>query len=143
MNKKESALFKLNIVSIEKEIFSGNVYKLIITGSLGEFEVFRNHAPLLTALYPGQVLYVDENGKNHNIVIFGGMVEVQPMLTTVLADSYVRKEDINEEEVLKVKNILEKDLSRNMSSYEYARVRAELIQATVQLKFLRTQKKII
>lgn len=134
MNK---SLFKLNIVSVEKEIFSGKVCKLCVTGSSGEFEVLPNHSPLLTALLPGQLTYTEDNGTTHSIIVFGGMIEVQPLVTTVLADSYIRKEDINEEEILKIKDSLENKLIKGLHIHEYAHVRAELIKAAVQLKFFR------
>ena len=137
MSNKALALFKLNIVSVEKEIFCGKVSKLLVTGNFGEFEVLCNHAPLLTALAPGQLLYTDLHGEKHGIVVFGGIVEVQPLVTTIIADSYVRKEDIDEEEIIKVKNLLENDLTKGLRMYDYARTRAELAQAIAQLKFLR------
>lgn len=137
MSNRVLALFKLSIVSVEKEIFCGKVNKLLITGNFGEFEVLCNHAPLLTTLAPGQLLYEDSHGVKHGIVVFGGMVEVQPLVTTILADSYVRKEDINEEDIIRVKNLLENDLSKGLRMYDYARTRVELAQAIAQLKFLR------
>lgn len=130
-------LFDLNVVSAEGNIFSGKASKLIATGFYGEFEVLCNHSALLTTLAPGQLWYTDEEGKDHGIFVFGGLVEVQPLVTTVLADSSVRPKDLDEEEILKAKQNIEQEMLKGYKDFNYARARVELALAVTQLKFLR------
>jgi F-type H+-transporting ATPase subunit epsilon len=130
-------LFDLNVVSAEGSIFSGKASKLIVTGFYGEFEVLYKHSALLTTLVPGQLWYTDAEGKDHGIFVFGGLVEVQPLVTTVLADSFLRLKDIDEEEVLKTKQSIEQDMLKGYKDFNYAKARVELALAVMQLKFFR------
>merc|ERR1712113_1050837 len=87
--------FQVDIVSAESEIYSGLCHNLFVTGTEGELEIRCNHAPLLTTLAPGQIWLKDSEGKETGFVILGGILEVQPKITVVLADSVIRAEDID------------------------------------------------
>ena len=73
--------FQLEIVTIESKIFSGLAKKLFVTGEQGELEILYNHAPLLTSITPGPVWFKTDTGKEKGLVVFGGMMEVQPKIT--------------------------------------------------------------
>lgn len=130
-------LFELNVVTAEEEIFSGKASKLIATGFYGEFEVLYKHSAFITTLSPGQLWYTDELGENHGIIVFGGIIEVQPLITTVLADSTIRKEEIDEEAILRTKKDIERNIDKGYKDFDYAKARVELALAVAQLKFLR------
>jgi len=95
--------FQVDIVSAESEIYSGLCHKLFVTGIEGELEIRHNHTPLLTMLAPGQIWLKNNKGEENGFVILGGILEVQPKITVVLADSVIRAEDIDLEAAKKSK----------------------------------------
>ena len=129
--------FRLDIVSPEVELFSGRAQKLFVTGILGELEVLPGHAPLLTALSPGPVWIVKENGEEEGLVIFGGMLEVQPDITIVLADAAIRADDIDEAAAKGVKKYTEKAISNRENGLDYAKAHKDLTLAIAQLRIVR------
>lgn len=132
---------KLDIVSAESEIFSGTARRIFATGTLGELEVGPGHAPLLTGLLPGPVRYFDPDGKEEVIYVTGGILEVQPNVATILADTVTRARDFNEAEAVKAKQLAEKLLKENKTSVDMAQARAELARAAGLLKAIREMKK--
>ena len=124
----------LDIVSAEKEIFSGLVRSVTATGSLGELGVMLGHTPLLTALKPGEVRLVMLNGESDIIYISGGFLEVQPNLVTILADTAERADDLDEAAAQEAKKIAQSKISARASDVEYSQALAELAQATAQLR---------
>ena len=88
---------QLDIVSAEKSIFSGLVQQLSVDGQEGGLGVFPGHTPLLTGIKPGEVLLVRENGNKEVFYVSGGLLEVQPEVATILADTVVRADDIDEQ----------------------------------------------
>jgi F-type H+-transporting ATPase subunit epsilon len=101
---------QLDVVSAEDSIFSGLVESIQVTGSEGELGVNPGHAPLLTALKPGMVHIVKQFGEEETIYIAGGVLEVQPGAITVLADTAVRADDLDEQAALEAKNAQKKIL---------------------------------
>lgn len=124
----------LDIVSAEKEIFSGLVQSVVATGSLGELGVMLGHTPLLTALQPGEVRLVKLNGEIEIIYISGGFIEVQPNIVTILADNAERAADLNEAAAQEAKKLAQSKLSARTSEIEYSKALAELAQAAAQLR---------
>ena len=92
-----------DIVSAEREIFSGRVTMVIATGSIGELGILPGHAPLLTGIEPGPVTLRLEDGGEDVFFASGGFLEVQPGIVTVLADTALRAEDIDEAAAIEVK----------------------------------------
>ncbi len=135
------ATLQLDIVSAEAEIFSGKAQRLFATGILGELEVTPGHAPLLTGLLPGPVRIKDADGKEDIVYVTGGILEVQPNVVTILADTVVRARDLNEAEAMKAKQQAEQMLKDNQSSVDYARARAELARAAGLLRAIREARK--
>ena len=87
----------LDVVSAEKAIFSGRVEAIQVTGSEGELGIHPGHAPLISAIKPGMVRLVKQHGEEEVIYVAGGVLEVQPGNVTVLADTAVRAEDLDEQ----------------------------------------------
>ena len=84
---------RCDIVSAEEEIFHGVVTMVIATGEMGELGIAPRHAPLITRLKPGQVRVLLENGEEQAFYVSGGILEVQPQVVTVLADTAIRAKE--------------------------------------------------
>lgn len=124
----------LDIVSAEAEIYSGAVQSLVASGKSGELGIFPGHTALLTALKPGQITVVLENGDEEIFYMSGGMLEVQPQAVTVLADTAVRAADLDEAAALAAKDDAEKKLVDRAAGVEYTRALSELAEASAQLR---------
>lgn len=130
--------FRVEIVSAEAEMFSGQAKKLFVTGTYGEMEILANHAPLLASLVPGPVWVLREDDQEDAFVILGGILEVQREVTIILADSVMRATDIDEAAALSAKKVAEDLLSRRgAGSIDYSKVHNELILAMAQLRIIR------
>ena len=129
------------IVSAEKLLYSGQVERISVTGIMGEMGILPQHAPLLTALKPGQVCLYRSNGEEEIIYISGGMLEVQPHIATILADTAIRAHDLDEAAALEAKERAEELLSHQISELEFSKATAELAQAIAQLKAIQDLRK--
>jgi F-type H+-transporting ATPase subunit epsilon len=125
---------QVDIVSAETEIFSGQVAHLIVSGLLGELGIYPGHTQLVTALKPGPVRLVKPDGKDEILYISGGILEVQPTLVTLLADTAVRAADLDEMAALEAKQRAEHALSDKQADIDYAKATVELAQAVAQLQ---------
>ncbi|WMS86012.1 F0F1 ATP synthase subunit epsilon [Pleionea litopenaei] len=128
--------FHLDIVSAEEEIFSGTVDMLVATGELGELGVAPGHAPLLTTLKPGPVKVTKHGGEEEFYYVSGGMLEVQPHVVTVLADTAVRAGDVDEAAAIEAQKAAEQALKDQSAEIEYSQAAAELAEAVAQLRTL-------
>jgi len=104
---------QLNIVSIEKNIFSGVVKNIQISGSQGELGIYPGHSPLLTSIKPGILYFLCQSGKKELFYISGGVLEVQPNIITVLADMVIPAIDLDLESILQTKTRAEKNINKN------------------------------
>lgn len=130
----------LDIVSAEREIFSGMVERLIATAELGEMGVEPGHAPLLTSLTPGPIKVTLQGGKEEFFFVSGGMLEVQPHVVTVLADTAVRAEDIDEAKAIEAEKMARDALADQSSEIDYGTATAQLAESVAQLRTLRAIK---
>lgn len=128
---------ELEIVSAEASIFSGRVKHVIVTGSMGELGIYPGHTALLTALKPGQVRATLEDETIEVFYISGGMLEAQPEVVTILADTAVRAADLDEAAAEAAKEHAEKVLEDQTSGVEYSRALTELAEAAAQLRAIR------
>lgn len=128
---------QLDIVSAERSIYSGKVSAFFATGMLGELGIYPGHTPLLTTLKPGQLRFVHENASEELLYVSGGVLEVQPEVVTVLADTAIRAIDLDEETALLAKQRAEAILKEKKSELDYSHAMAELAQAIAQLHVLR------
>ncbi|MDH5432804.1 MAG: F0F1 ATP synthase subunit epsilon [Gammaproteobacteria bacterium] len=133
--------FQLDIVSAEKSIFSGSVKSMVVRGELGEMGIAPGHAPLLTSLKPGSVRLIDNNDQESHYYVSGGMLEIQPHTTTILADTAVRAEDVDEAAAIEAKEAAEAAMADQNSEIEYSRAAAELAEAVAQLRTLQSIRK--
>lgn len=133
----------VDIVSAEAQIFSGTAERLVATGIVGELGIYPRHTPLLTALKPGQVRIIKSEGHEEIFYINGGMLEVQPHIVTVLADTAVRASDLDEAAAIAAKERVEQLLKDQKSDIDYARAQTELAEAIAQLQTIRKLKERI
>jgi F-type H+-transporting ATPase subunit epsilon len=133
--------FQLEIVSAEMSIFSGSVNSLVVTGVLGELGINSGHAPLLTSLKPGAVKVIDADGNEDHFYVSGGMLEVQPHVTTILADTASRADDVDEAAAIAAKEAAEAAMADQNSEIEYSKAAAELAEAVAQLRTLQSLRK--
>ena len=123
-----------DVVSAEESIFSGIVEFAVFPGEAGELGVYPHHTPLLTRIRPGTVrLKVPHQEAYELVYVSGGMLEVQPGLITVLADTAIRAHDIDEAKALEAKRKAEEALANRKAEVDYASAEAELAQAIAQL----------
>jgi len=135
--------FQVDIVSAESEIYSGLCHKLFVTGIEGELEIRYNHTPLLTALAPGQIWLQNNKGKETGFVILGGILEVQPKISIVLADSVIRAEEIDIEAAKKAKLDAEKSLQESKDkSLSYQEAHNRIASTLAQIRILNRLRKI-
>ena len=125
-----------NIVSAEEEIFSGRVTMLVATGTLGELGIMPGHAPLLTGLRPGPVRLLMDNGEEEVFFASGGFLEVQPGITTILADTALRADDVDEAAAIEAKEAAEKAVADQGAEFEFSVATAQLAEATARLRTL-------
>ncbi len=134
-------IFHLDVISPESEIFSGAVHKVFAVGVVGGLEVLFGHAPLLTALVPGPVWVIRENEIEEGFVICGGVLEVQPKITTILASVALRDKDIDQAAAEAVKRSNEQVIAQRKTNVDYAKARSELAMAVAQLRVLKKLRK--
>jgi F-type H+-transporting ATPase subunit epsilon len=135
------ATLRLDIVSAEKEIFSGEVGIVFVTGEMGELGIAPGHSQLLTTLRPGYVRAILANKEEEVFYISGGMLEVQPYIVSVLADTAMRAADIDEAAAHVAKEQAEKALAGKISAMDLAKATAELAEAVAQIRALQHLKK--
>ena len=131
-----------HIVSAEEEIFAGRAAMMTVTGTLGELGILPGHAPLLTGIRPGPVRLRDENGEEAVFYASGGYLEIQPGIVTVLADTALRAEDIDEAAAAEARQVAERNLTEAAAELDYGRVEAQLAAATAQQRTVEALKKL-
>ncbi len=131
----------VDIVSAEAEIFSGDASMVVVTGEEGELGIAPRHAPLLTRIKPGQVRVMLPEGGEEFYYVSGGMLEVQPHVVTVLADTAARAHDLDEAAALRAKEEAERALSDRSADMEMAEAQARLAEAVAQLAALERLRK--
>jgi F-type H+-transporting ATPase subunit epsilon len=132
---------QVDIVSVEAHIFSGLAERVVATGALGELGILPGHSPLLTSLKPGPVRIIKTEGDEEVFYIKGGVLEVQPRIITILAETAVRAADLDEEAALEAKQQAEQALKDRKSEIDFAKASGELAQAMAQLASIRKLKK--
>ena len=136
-----TSTIRCDIVSAEAEIFHGEATLVVATGEMGELGIAPKHAPLITRLKPGKVVVTTASGEQLDFAIGGGILEVQPQMVTVLADTAVRAQDIDEAAVRAAKEEAERILAGRAEALEVAEAQARLLEATVQLQALERLRK--
>ena len=123
----------VDIVSAEEEIFSDTATMVFAPAEMGEVGSAPRHTPLLTRLKPGEVRVHNQDGEELSFFVTGGMLEVQPHVVTVLADTAIRAHDLDEAQAMEAKERAERMLADNTADIDYAKAQAELAQSMAQL----------
>lgn len=129
-----------DIVSAEESIYSGLVETLVATGDMGELGVTYGHAPLLTALRPGPVRIVKQKGEEEVYYVSGGFLEIQPGVVSILADTALRADDVDEAAAEAARREAELALENQTGDFDYGRASAQLAEAAAQLATLRKMR---
>ncbi|BBE08200.1 MULTISPECIES: F0F1 ATP synthase subunit epsilon [Mycoavidus] len=127
------ATIKVDVVSAEEQIFSGQAQFVALPGEEGELGILPGHVPLLTRIRPGAVRIELEGGAEEFIFVAGGILEVQPGVVTVLADTAIRGQDLDQAKAEQARREAEEALQNTGSNVEYATAQAELAYAAAQL----------
>ena len=130
-----------DIVSAEKSIFSGLVEMVVAAGSLGDLGIAPGHAPLLTALIPGPVKLVLQGGEEEVFYVSGGFLEVQRGVVTLLSDTAIRADDVDEAAAQQAMEDAEKAIANQSAEFDYSIAAAQLAEAAAQLRALRKIRK--
>ena len=130
-------LIQVDIVSAESDIWSGEATMVFAPGEMGELGIAPRHAPLLTRLIPGEVRVRDENDEDTSYFISGGILEIQPHHVTVLADTAIRAEDLDEAEALEARRRAEETMADRQSEMDYAKAEAELAEMAAMLETIK------
>jgi F-type H+-transporting ATPase subunit epsilon len=131
----------VDIVSAEQEIYSGQAQMVFANAELGEVGIAPRHAPFISNLRPGEVRVKVSDSESLPFYVSGGILEVQPHLITVLADTAIRAKDIDEAAALDAKAKAEEALSDKSGKMDYATAQAQLLQAMMQLRTIERLRK--
>ncbi len=131
----------VNIVSAENEIYSGTVTQVFAPASMGEVGIMPRHAPMLSTLKAGQVRVVLQDGEEQSFYVSGGILEIQPHVVTILSDTAMRAADIDEAAALEAKARAEAAMKDKASDMDYAKAKAELVEAVAQIETLKKLRK--
>jgi len=136
------ATIKVDVVSAEEQIFSGQAKFVALPGEAGELGILPGHTPLITRIRPGAVRIEAESGEEEFVFVAGGILEVQPGAVTVLADTAIRGKDLDEAKAEQARKRAEEVLQNSGSNIEYATAQAELAYATAQLAVIARLRKL-
>ena len=131
----------VDIVSAEASLFSGTAEFVAVPGEMGELGIYPQHAPLLTRIKPGAVRIKKESGEEELIYVSSGILEVQPFIVTILSDTAIRGQDLDEAKALEAKRAAEEGMKDRSSAMDYAKAQAELAQAVAQLAAIQKLRK--
>jgi len=132
----------VDVVSAEESIFSGLAEFVVLPGEVGELGIFPGHMPLMTRIKPGAVrLKLPNQEREELIFVAGGILEVQPGIVTVLADTAIRGHDLDEAKAMDAKKRSEEAIGNRSSEMDYARAQAELAEAVAQLAAIQRLRK--
>ncbi|MDP3871633.1 MAG: F0F1 ATP synthase subunit epsilon [Pseudomonadota bacterium] len=132
----------VDVVSAEEKIFSGLAEFVVLPGESGELGILPGHTPLITRIRPGEVrIKLPNQDAEEFVFVAGGMLEVQPGLVTVLADTAIRGADLDEAKALGAKKLAEEALANRNATMDYAAAQAELASAVAQLAAIQKLRK--
>lgn len=134
------ATLQCNVVSAKETIYSGEISMLIATGIEGEVGILPGHIPFITLLKPGTMQIKTSNGNDEMVYVSGGVLEVQPHLVTVLADTAVRANDLDEAKILEARRHAEQTLQNQKADIDTSAALAALAESLAQLQTLQKFK---
>jgi F-type H+-transporting ATPase subunit epsilon len=132
----------VDVVSAEESVYSGEAEFVVLPGETGELGIYPRHTPLITRVKPGAVRIKPEGGGAEELIfVAGGILEVQPRVVTVLADTAIRGNDLDEAKALEAKRQAEDAMHNRTSRLEIAKAQAELATAVAQLAAIQKLRK--
>lgn len=132
----------VDVVSAERSLFSGVVEFLVAPAAMGEVGIYPRHAPLITRIKAGSVrLKLPDRDEEELIYVSGGLLEVQPSVVTILADTAVRGRDLDEVKAVEAKQRAEEAMRDRTAAIDYAQAQAELAEAVAQLHAIQRLRK--
>lgn len=131
----------LDIVSAEKELFSGRAEIVVAPAIMGEVGIHARHTPMLTPLKPGEVKITKQGGEEEFVYVSGGMMEVQPSVVTILSDTAVRAQDLDEAAAMEAKQAAEEAIANREGDMEIAEAQSKLLEAVAQLQMIERFRK--
>ena len=134
---------RVEVVSAEAEIFKGEAKLVVVSGEMGDLGIAPRHAPLITRIKPGQVRIIKPDDDELFLYVSGGILEVQPTVVTILADSAVRAADLDEAVALQAKQNAEAAIANRADAVEVAKAQVELAQSMAQLQALERLRKTL
>ncbi len=136
------ATMQCEIVSAEKELFSGTITKLTAVGTIGGLGIYPGHAPLLTGIQPGPVTLAMEDGEEEVFFASGGFIEIQPGFITILADTALRAEDLDEAQAKEAETAAERAQSEQAAEVDFSVVASRLADARAQQRTIDELRKL-
>ena len=130
----------VDVVSAEEGIFSGEASFVALPGQEGELGILPGHVPLITRIRPGAVRVKTNEGKEENIFVVGGILEVQPDRVTVLADTAIRSKDLDEAKAKKALEDAKQARKQAKSNTEIAKLEATMSALAAQLAYIRRMR---
>jgi F-type H+-transporting ATPase subunit epsilon len=128
----------VDVVSAEEQIYSGEAEFVVLPGEAGELGIYPRHTPLITRIKPGTVRIKPEGGGPEELIfVAGGILEVQPKVVTVLADTAIRGQDLDEAKALEAQKRAQEAMHDRSGKMEYAQAAAELAEASAQIAAIR------
>lgn len=132
----------VDVVSAEEAIYSGLAEMVVVPGEMGELGICPRHTPLMTRIKPGSVRIKRPNQEPEELIyVSGGMLEVQPGVVTILADTAIRGGDLDESRAQEAKRAAEDTIKNRASNIDYAQAQAELAEAIAQLSAIQKIRK--
>jgi F-type H+-transporting ATPase subunit epsilon len=132
---------QVDIVSAEEQIFSGEAYMVYAPAVMGEVGIAPRHTPLISPLKPGEIRLDMGDGKEEFFFISGGILEVQPHLVTILSDTAIRADDLDEAAAIEAQKRAEEALADQQGDLDVAKAQAELLAAAAQIAAIKKLRK--
>lgn len=132
----------IDVVSAEASIFAGEAEFVVAPAGAGEVGIYPNHAPMITTIKPGALrIKLADTAEETVIYLSGGMLEVQPGVITVLADTAIRGADLDEAKAQAAKEAAEEALRNRSAAIDYSKAQAELAEAVAQIQAIERLRK--
>ena len=132
-----SDTIKLEIVSAEEEIFSQDVEMIYAPAEMGEVGISPKHTPLITKLKPGDVRAQINKDEMKTFYVSGGILEIQPNEVTILSDTALREDDLDEERALEAEKLAQEAMKNSSNEVDATKAKSELLQAAAQLRLIK------
>jgi F-type H+-transporting ATPase subunit epsilon len=137
-----TATLQVEVVSAEEQIFSGEAKFVALPGESGELGILPRHTPLITRIRPGAVrIERADTGEEEFVFVAGGILEVQPGIVTVLADTAIRGKDLDEAKASEAKRLAEEAMKNAKSDIDFAKAQSEFAAMAAQIAALRKFRK--